>query len=144
LQLSLEIRIAWIEQHRDQYAGGNQFAHEPQAFALHLLEQDVQAGRIAAGPIEAGDQTQPDRIIASNKDDRNGRRGRLGGESRRGTAGRDDQRDLAANQIGCQCRQAVGLTFRRAVFNLDVLTLGITGLFEPLAERGHEVRKPVR
>jgi hypothetical protein len=36
------------------------------------------------GPIEAGDQTQPDRIIASNKDDRNGRRGRLGGESRRG------------------------------------------------------------
>jgi hypothetical protein len=36
------------------------------------------------------------------------------------------------------------LTFRRAVFNGDVLTLGITGLIEPLAERGHEVRKPVR
>jgi hypothetical protein len=34
--------------------------------------------------------------------------------------------------------------FRRAVFNGDVLTLGITGLIQPLAERGHEVRKPVR
>jgi hypothetical protein len=90
--------------------------------ALRSLKQNVHPGRIAARPIEAGDQTQPDRIIAGNKDDRNGRSGRLGGESRRGAAGRNDQRDLAANQIGRQCRQAVGLTFRRAVFDGDVPT----------------------
>jgi len=59
-------------------------------------------------------------------------------------AGRDDQDNLAANQIGGQCRQMVGVAFRRAVFDGDILTLSIAGLIEPLAERDHEVQKPVR
>jgi hypothetical protein len=49
---------------------------------LRRTDQPSLDAQSSSRPIEAGDRTQPDRIIASNNDDRNGRRSRLGGESR--------------------------------------------------------------
>jgi hypothetical protein len=39
------------------------------------------------------------------------------------------------DQLGCKRRQSIVLTFRRAIFNLHVLALDISCLFQPLAER---------
>jgi hypothetical protein len=40
------------------------------------------------------------------------------------------------HQIRCQCRQAIILAFRPAILDCDILAFEITGLSEPLAERG--------
>src|SRR5262249_44807335 len=61
------------------------------------------------------------------------------GESRRGTAGRNDQRDLSANQIGRQRRESVVLILRETVFNDDVLALDIARFFQALAKRRQNV-----
>jgi len=55
-QLSLKIRIGWVEQHRDRRGRGNQLAKESQSLSLQHLLKDVHAGCIAARPIEAHDQ----------------------------------------------------------------------------------------
>jgi hypothetical protein len=47
---------------------------EPQPLGCHLLVQKIDAGRISAGPGEAGYKTKPDRVIANAKDDRNSSR----------------------------------------------------------------------
>ena len=46
---------------------------EPQPFGGHLLEEKIDAGRVAAGPCETGDKTKPDRVFADTKDDWNRR-----------------------------------------------------------------------
>ena len=46
---------------------------EPQPLGQHLLEEKIDAGRVAARPGEADDQTKPDRVIADTEDDRDRR-----------------------------------------------------------------------
>jgi len=52
-QLSLKIRIGWVEQNRDQRGSRNQLAEEPQSLSLQHLLKDVRPGCVAARSIEA-------------------------------------------------------------------------------------------
>ena len=56
----------------------------------------------------------------------------------------DDHGDPPANQLGHQRRQPVGLIFRPAVFDRDVLALDEACFLQALAERGHAVRRSRR
>jgi hypothetical protein len=56
------------------------------------------AGDVAAGLIEAGDETQPDRIAAGAEDNGNCRGRRLGREHGRSTSARDDHAHRPADQ----------------------------------------------
>jgi hypothetical protein len=76
---------------------------EPQPLGCHLLVQKIDAGRIAAGPGEAGYKTLPDRVIANAKDDRN-RRGCSFCRQCGHVTYRGHHSDLSANQIGHQSR----------------------------------------
>ena len=89
---------------------------------------------IAARLVKARDETELDRIAARFEDDWNGRDRRLCRERRRAVAGND--RHLMANQIGCQRRQSVIVTFRPAINDRYVSTLDIADLTQTPAEGG--------
>jgi hypothetical protein len=113
---------------------------EPQPLGRHLLDEKVDAGRVAARPGEAGDQTKPNRVIADTKDDWdrsccNFGRERSGRASRRGDYGH-----LSADQIGHQCRQAVVWALQPVVLDRHVLAVDVAGFVEAFAERRHITR----
>src|SRR6516225_3246647 len=71
----LAVELNWqsrIEQHADQRSVRYHLAQEAQALAFHCGEQRVDSGRIAAGPVEAGDKSLLHRVGAADKDDRYG------------------------------------------------------------------------
>jgi hypothetical protein len=77
---------------------------ENQIDRLPALVADGVAGEVRAGPVEAGDKTQCDRVTACGKDDRYGG-GRCLRRQRCGGAGGYDHGYAAADEIGCERRQ---------------------------------------
>jgi hypothetical protein len=76
---------------------------EPQPLGHDLLDEKIDAGRIAAGLGEASYKTKRDRVLANAEDDRN----RCGCSFRRQcgqVTKRGHHSDLSANQIGHQRR----------------------------------------
>ena len=61
---------------------GTSSRRSPQSLGHHLICEKIDAGRVAARPVEAGDKTKLDRVVADDEDDRN-RRGRSLGRERR-------------------------------------------------------------
>jgi hypothetical protein len=60
--------------------------------------EEIHAGGIAAGPVEAGDEPQRDRVVGTHEHDRYRLRSGLGVPHRRCI--RDDDTNLPTNQIG--------------------------------------------
>src|SRR5262249_55207228 len=116
---------------------------EFQPLRRQLIAEKIDPRQIAALPIEAGDEAQPDRVFAGAEDDRDRRRCRLGCECRGGTSGRNHYRYLPANQFGRQRRQPLELPLSPAIFDRHVLALDIAAVLEALAECAHTVRKRV-
>ena len=85
-----------------------------------LTDEKVDPCHVAARPGEAGDKTQPDRVLGGNKGDRDRRGCRLG-HGRRGDRARCDYGDLSANQFGRQLRQSIVLVLGEAVDDCYVL-----------------------
>jgi hypothetical protein len=69
---------------------GHEIMQEPQPLGRGLLAEKIDAGRVAAGPGKAGDETNLDRIVAYPEDDRDRRSRRFGRERSRGSVGRGD------------------------------------------------------
>jgi hypothetical protein len=109
------------------------------AITMGIGREHTHTRKVAAGPIEAGDQTLPDGIAAraENNWDRSGRR--LCRNCRHSTADRGDDGHLAANQISGQRRQPLIFTPRPAEFDRYVLAIDMTRLAQPLAERRNHV-----
>jgi hypothetical protein len=95
-------------------------------------------GEVRAGPVEAGDKTQCDRVTAGVKYDRY-RRGRCLRRHRCGAADGYDHGYAAADQIGRERRQPINLIFRPAVFDRHVLALDIAGFLQALEKRNGDV-----
>ena len=49
---------------------GHRVMQEPQPLGRHLSSEKIDAGRVTAGPGEAGDKTKPNRVFADTEDDR--------------------------------------------------------------------------
>ena len=115
----------------------NQLRQQLKPLSRHLGGEHADPSEVAARPGEAGDQPVPDRIGATPEDDRD-RRGRAfrGKCTRR--AGRDDQIDVAADEIGGQCGQPIVMALRPAIFDRQILSLDIAGFAQSLAERDHK------
>jgi hypothetical protein len=96
-RLNLESRIARVQEHGDQCGRRKQVAQKSEPFRLHRANEKVDPCRVAAGPIEAGDEAKPDWVVAGNEDDRDRRRRGLGGEAGDDAPGRDDDGHLTAN-----------------------------------------------
>jgi len=113
---------------------------EPQPLGRHFLDQEIDAGRVAARPGEAGDKTKPDRVLADAEDDRDRRCCRFGRERGR-VADRGDDGHLLANEIGQQRRQAIVLALQPGILDRHVLAFDVAALVEAFSERGHITRR---
>ena len=87
-----------------------------------LTVEKVDPRQVAARSGEAGDKTEPDRVLGGNKGDRDRRGCRLG-SGRRGGGARGDYGDLSANQFGRQLRQSIVFVLGEAVNDCYVLAL---------------------
>jgi hypothetical protein len=110
---------------------------KPLSSKLHVHVAD--AGNVAAGPIEAGDETNLDRVCTATKDDRNGRSRGFGRERRRDVSRRDDDGHPSADQIGRQFRQSSGFVLSPAILDRQAPTLNVTGLAQSYAESRNEI-----
>jgi hypothetical protein len=62
--------IGRIDQHGDPGGGGHQLTQQPQPLCHHLGGEEIDSGRVAAGPGE--DQTELDRVLGDAEGNRNG------------------------------------------------------------------------
>ena len=76
---------------------------QPQSLGRYLLDENIDACRIAARLGEAGDKANPNRVLADAEDDWD-RHCCSFGRARGHQAGRSDDGHLPANQIGHQLR----------------------------------------
>jgi hypothetical protein len=68
-----------VDEHGNDSRCGQQFAQQLQPLGPHLYVQIGYARQIAAGPVQAGDKPNLDRVDRYREDDRNGCRSPLGG-----------------------------------------------------------------
>jgi hypothetical protein len=92
------------------------------------------AGDVAARAVEAGDQAKLDRVATHRKNNLNVGRYRLSSWSRKITPAADDHGYLTANQLSCQRRKAIMLTFCPSVLDGDILSLDEAAFFQALAK----------
>src|SRR5262245_11484562 len=93
----------------------------------------VDACRVAARPWEAGDESELNRVFGEDEDNGD-RRGRHLGRQGSSVGGRDDDRNLSADQFEHQRWQSVVFALGPAVFNRNVLALDISGLLQALTK----------
>jgi hypothetical protein len=115
----------------------HQLAQKLQPLCRQLVRKKVDPGQVAAGPGKARDETSSDRVVADVENDRNGRGCCLGRERRQVPPEGGDHCDAAANEIGGQRRQSIGLVVGPTVFYRDVLAFDVANVLEPLAEGPH-------
>jgi hypothetical protein len=115
-------------------AAGTNSCSSLQPLRSDLYVQVSHARQIAAGSVKAGDEAKLDRVAGRFEHDRNRRSCGLGRHRQR-SAGRRNYADLTMNQFGRKRRQSIIFAFRPAIFDLDVLALDISCLFQSLVER---------
>src|SRR5262249_47391765 len=68
-QQGLGVCIGRIDEHGDVTGCGYQLAQKFHPFCYQLITKKIDARRVASGPAEVSDKTQPDRIFWDGKDD---------------------------------------------------------------------------
>src|SRR5262249_47029333 len=116
---------------------GEQLVQQLQSLPIRFRTQRGHACEVTARSVQAGYETDLNRIGAGHKN--NGDRGGFSLGRYRRLAVRDNHAHLTTNQIGCQCRQSIAVPFRPAVFDRHVAALDIAGFRQALAKRGQEL-----
>ena len=116
---------------------GEQLVQQLQSLPTQFRVQRCHSGEVAARSVQAGNETDLNRIGASDED--NGNRGGCSPGCYRRLAVRGNHGHPAANQIGRQRGQTIVVTFRPAIFDRHGLALDIPGLAQALAKRGQKV-----
>ena len=114
---------------------------QPQALLRQFRGEDVDTGRIAVGTGEAGDEPRLDGIAGAVEHDGDRCSRSLDRSSGRFAADRDDDGDLAANEIGGQRGYSLVLALGPAVLDRDIVALDEAGFLETFAEAGYEMRE---
>ena len=127
--------IRWIDEHG--YAGcvRHQLMQHFEPFPPKFLGEHTHAGDVAAGPIQACNETKANRIGGGREDDWNRRGRRLGGKCGRGSPRREQDGHSRTNEIGGQRRQSVVSAVRPAKCDDEVSSLDIAGFAQPFPER---------
>ena len=128
-----------VDQHAESNRVAHHLAHQLQAFGGERVGQHGHAGHVAAGPAQARDIAELDRIAAEKEHDRDARGRSLGGGCGRRRNG-DDHIDVPCDQIGSHGRQLVVTAFRPVIIDPDVAAVDKAGLAEPVLKSGHEFR----
>ena len=110
-----------------------------QALGPNLQGQRGRARKIAAGPIQAFDQSKLHRVTSYEEDGWYRLRGRLGRQCRRGCRC-DKHGHRTVNQIGRQCGQHIVATLGPPIFDRHVLAFDKANCFQAQAESAQTVR----
>src|SRR5262249_13498523 len=102
------------------------------------------AGDVATGPVKVCDEAGLHGVAGGAEHDRDRRRCALGCECRRHAEGRGDEGDSAANEIGCQFRQAIGVVMRPPEFDGQVLPLVVAAPAQSFAETPPSIGERLR
>ena len=132
--------FAGFQKHGDPCRGGHKLTQELQPLRHQLLAEEIDAGRVAAGPGEAGDQTEPHGVFGHGEHDRNRGACRLGRERRNGAATGNDHSHRPTRQFACQLRQPIGSILGPAKFDHDILALDEARLPQALAKCAQAIR----
>ena len=139
LVLQCLVAILRIVEDRDAGECRNKFLEQLESFARQVGGNAGQAGRLAAGSGDAGDQTVE--WIAGRNDDGNGGACFLG-RLQALIAGDEQQVHVEAEQLARERGKTIEITPRPPGLNGDVLALDIAQLAQPLPE--HVKEKLVR
>src|SRR5207245_1282755 len=110
----------WVQQHPDSGGRRNNIEQQPQALLGKLGAEDVDPGRIAAGPGKAGYEPEPDRIGAGVEYDWDSCGRLLSRRSGCFAADRDDNGDPAGYEVGRQGWHPVVAPLCPAILDDDV------------------------
>jgi hypothetical protein len=113
---------------------------ESQPLGHNLSRQKIDAGRVAAWPAKAGDQTKLDRVFGNAEDDRNRRGGSFGREGSSGEARRSDHGHTTADEVSHEGRKAVVLAVQPAVLDHHILALDVASFVERFTKRSAQRR----
>jgi hypothetical protein len=133
-----KLRIGRIDKQSNGACLGDYFMQQFESLRRDFRIQGRYAGNIAAGPVEAGNETGRHRVYPGVEDNRNGRGRRLGCK-RRGYVGDSDYGDLSLNQVRSQQRKSVMVVFPPPVFNRYIPAFDKPGLVQALMKRGHDL-----
>src|SRR5262245_25565280 len=136
-RLNIATRKSWVDKRSYLARCGEQLVQPLQSFPTQLRVQGGHPCEVAARSVEAGNETDLNRIGAGDEDNGNGARYSL--RSYRRLAVRGNNGDLPASQIGCQCWQTIVVTFGPAVFDRHVPTIDIAVFSQALPKRDQEV-----
>ena len=90
--------LARIDEYGNTNGLGHQIMQESQPLGRYLLAEKIDAGRVAAGPREAGDKTQMNGVFGDTEDNRNSRCCSFRRERSDDAAGRGDHGHLTADR----------------------------------------------
>ena len=124
--------------------GRDQFVQQLQPLRPQLRAQVAHARDVATRMVEAGDETQIDRVTGAEKDDRNSRGRLLCRQCPSSATEYGDHGHLSANQLVRQRQQSIVLPLRPPVFDRHVAALDVAGVAQASAERGQAVRPKIR
>jgi hypothetical protein len=110
---------------------GNEFAQKSKPLSVKLPIQERGAGDIAARTVEAGNETQLNRVITDAKDDRNCRGRSFGRDRSRRAAGCRNHRHLASDQISGKFRQSIVFTLCKAGVDREIAALDKAHFAQP-------------
>jgi hypothetical protein len=133
--LGFGVRSAGIDEHGNPACIGHELAQQVQSLRSYLVGEKADAGDVASRPIEAGDETLPDRVGPGDEDDRH--QCCCGLSCKRGIVVADN--DGRLDQVGDQRRQSLQVIFRRAIFDCNILAFDEAGFFEALPERSYQI-----
>jgi hypothetical protein len=100
-----------------------QFLSAAGSFPTIFRGQKIHASDVAARPIEAGYQTQPNWVVDSREDDRNRRSRVFGRERRRWATRREEHCHSEIGELSRECRQLVVAAFRPAKSYRQIMAL---------------------
>src|SRR5262245_43447870 len=132
--------IVWIEQQPDEIGARQQLTDQAEPFFRQPAAEEIHAGRVAAGPVEARHKPRLDRIVFAAEDDGYRRGGCLRRDRCNGACWYRDHVHPASNQLGRQRRQSTQLILSPAVFDGYILPLDTARRAEALAEGCNDVR----
>ena len=123
----------WIPEHSHAGELGNNFLEQLQPFSSQLRGYLGQPRDVAAGPRQALNKPNCNRVTRRRHNDRDCP-GSIFGSQSIGTTGSDDDVNLETDEIGREVGKAIASTLRISILNADVLSLNPSEVAETLPE----------
>src|SRR5262249_53364641 len=134
LHLSELIGRKGIGKDSDTTDAGQHFLEDPQPFGQQVEVKEKYPGDVAAGPSDAGDLAERERVVVDADHDDGDRCGCFLRGTGRGSDGGEDEVDVQVDQVSREGRKPLDLAVGAPIFEDKVLILDVSEITQPLPE----------